>query len=114
MLTISNKQSEYLRQVGLQKFILMQVANLKSKQPGKVASKSDKELYNITKNIVMFGETFGIIIGEDIEYLINVCFKYAVFYDQLEGNDKIMGIFTYPDRKAKDKILHLHHLLEYR
>jgi hypothetical protein len=73
---------------------------------------SDLELFQIIEEIINWGLIFKIEKSIEVEYLINVCVKYALSIEYLKSSKLVNEIFNYPDRKTIDKIFHLHYLVE--
>jgi hypothetical protein len=113
MFIVKDYQYKIFSEIHLRKFIMEVITNLRNKQPLKVDNLNDEELYTSVSRLIYWGMENQIITKADLEYFVNICFKYSISEEVLNNDQSVQDIFQYPDRKAADKLFLLHYHFEY-
>lgn len=111
MFKLRKDQYNLFKEEKIDQFIFIQIHNLREKQTEALVKYKGLELEKTVRNIVNWALEYDISKLVNLEYLVNLYFKYQLTEKYINTNEDIKEIVTYPDRDENDKISMIHHLL---
>jgi hypothetical protein len=111
MITLNFQQLQKIKNSCNDGFVSKVIVNLRAKQFDKVSKYNNNRLHELILFLVRWAGNYSVVIEADVEYLINIFFLYNLTENYMKSPE-VRDIFSYPNRKAEDKVLTLHFMLE--